>query len=95
MGRRRKKYDRGEQVRTRFVSAEWIMTRRAFMRGVDDVRSGRSYPRDYDTWKDINYAWNYERGRQWGAQAPRDLPVRLAGKLNRKAVEWFRRADIL
>jgi hypothetical protein len=39
-----------EQEPTRAVTIEWIMAQPHFMLGVADVRAGRDYPRDYDSW---------------------------------------------
>jgi hypothetical protein len=39
--------------------------------------------------------WEYERGRQWATLAPRDIPLRIAGKLNPRAVKLYDISDIL
>ena len=60
-----------------------------FRLGVNDARAGRPPHPDYDLWS-TNAQWNYERGRAWGVFAPRDLPLQIGGKLNEKAVSFFR-----
>jgi hypothetical protein len=76
------------QVETRSVSIESIMRTAAFRHGVNDVRKGRT-PR-FDKWGDGD-DWDYERGRQFGIIAPRDLEVVIQGRLNPNAVMFFRR----
>jgi hypothetical protein len=80
-----------DQVETRPVSRRWIMTSCKFGLGVDDARAGRPYPCDYDLWCNIDDQWNYERGRQWATLVPRDVLVKVCGKLNPKALKWFKR----
>jgi hypothetical protein len=69
---------------------EWIMNEPAFSIGVDDYRAGRPMRDLEEEGADTNAQWNYERGRQWAAIAPREMPVRIKGKLNRAAVEIAR-----
>ena len=73
-----------EQVRTYPTSVESIMESSAFALGVRDVRNGTP-PRVFPGW-DIDWQWNYERGRAWATVAPRTMPVRIRGKLNRAAL---------
>jgi hypothetical protein len=82
------------QVRTTSVSLNWIMSRRAFIRGVEDLRAGRDFCADYDSRPDDQ--WPYEQGRLWAAIAPQNMPVKIRGKVNPKAVElyWRHRHDI-
>jgi hypothetical protein len=82
------------QVRTTSVSLSWIMSRRKFMLGVEDLRAGRDFHPDYDSW--ANDQWPYEQGRLWAAIAPQNMPVKIHGKVNPKAVElyWRHRHDI-
>jgi len=79
----------GEQVPTRPTTVVEIMSRPTFALGVADARAGRPYHRDYDLWRDCNLRWSYERGRQWAAVAPRDVPLKRNGKINPEAVSWF------
>jgi hypothetical protein len=85
------------QVPTTLVTPSWIMSRRTFMQGVDDLRAGREFPSDYDSWRNHKDAqWCYERGRLWAAVAPRGMPVKIKGKLNPKAIEVYMRChDII
>ncbi len=47
-------------------------------------------PIDYDAYADdANAQWNYERGRQWAAIAPRSLPLRIDGRLNPVAIRLY------
>jgi hypothetical protein len=80
-----------EQVRTVSITWEDIMLSRAFLFGVEEVRSGRRP--DYDRSRfaaDIDAQWNYERGRQWALSAPKDLPLKIGKRLNPLAVMWGR-----
>jgi hypothetical protein len=78
-----------EQVPTQSATLKWIMSSRKFLLGVEDVRAGRGYHPDYDCWPDVDDQWNYERGRMWGALAPRDVPVKFGSKVNPKAIRLF------
>jgi hypothetical protein len=82
---------RTEQIPTFRASFRWIMTSRKFGLGVDDVRAGRPFPLDYDLWCNSDDQWNYERGRQWATLTPHDVPVKINGKVNPEALEWFKR----
>jgi len=86
-----------EQIPVVTTSLEAIMSRPAFAVGVDDYRAGQPM-RDLgaemgtdlpiDEYREmVNAQWDYERGRHWAAIAPRNMPVRIQGKLNRAAVE--------
>ena len=48
------------QVKTRDVTISWVMSRRAFLRGYDDVKAGRPFSEDE---RDVKLQWLYERGR--------------------------------
>ena len=76
----------GAQIPTWPVTVQEIMSDPKFALGVADVRANRGYPLGYDTWKDTNDRWAYERGRQWAQIAPRSLPLKIQGKLNPQAV---------
>jgi hypothetical protein len=76
-----------EQVATTVTTVEKIMRSAAFKRGVQDKREGRP-PSDADD-------WDYERGRQWAAIAPADMPVTIDGRLNPKAKRLFWQEPIL
>jgi hypothetical protein len=69
-----------EQVRTYPVSIVRIVGSREFARGLDEVRNGLPFNPD-------NGDWDYERGRCFGFIAPLDMPLRIGGKLNPKAVK--------
>jgi hypothetical protein len=79
-----------QQVRTWPASDAWIMRQKEFNWGVNDVRAGRPMRFEYDSWG-TNEQWNYERGRAWATLAPRDMPLRIDGKLNSAALAVFRR----
>jgi hypothetical protein len=75
-----------KQAETELVSVASIMRSPAFLRGVEEYRA-RKRP-DFD--QENN--WQYERGRQWAAIAPRDLAITTpSGRLNRKALAIFER----
>ena len=76
-----------KQVRTAFCSAMSIMWHPHFARGLDDIRAGRPFA---DHIADEYRA--YERGRLFGAIAPRSMPLFIGGKLNPKAVRLFETA---
>jgi hypothetical protein len=69
-----------EQVRTYDVAIADIVASREFARGVDEVRRGLPFNPD-------NSDWDYERGRCFGFIAPLDMPLRIGGKLNPKALK--------
>ena len=75
---------RRKQVETSICSHVTIMRHSHFARGLDDIREGR--PFDYDV--DDNY-WAYEKGRLFGAIAPRSMPLFDGKRLNPKAVRLF------
>jgi len=63
----------------------WTTTRKIvssaeFARGLDEVRKGLPFNSDEDN-------WDYERGRAFGFIAPLDMPLRIKGRLNWKALE--------
>jgi hypothetical protein len=80
-----------DQVETIPVSIREFMSRPAFALGVADVRAGQRPRREVEAWTDTNQQWAYERGRQFGVLAPRTMPLRIGGKLNREAVRLFER----
>ena len=51
-----------------------------FERGLNEARKGEPFD-----WR-VEDAWEYERGRLFGHIAPVDMPLRIGGKLNPKAV---------
>ena len=79
---------KGDQIPTRTVTIVEIMSGPSFALGVADARAGRGYHRDYDLW-DTNTQWTYERGRQWAAQAPYELPLKRDGVVTRQAQAWY------
>jgi len=68
-----------KQAFTRRVSTRSIVASKQFARGLEEVRAGRRFNPD-------NGDWDYERGRAFGFIAPLDLPLRIGGKLNPKAL---------
>jgi hypothetical protein len=67
------------QVRTNRTTFASIMASPEFARGLDDARNGVAFDWRIDTWA-------YERGRLFGHIAPLDMPLRINGRLNPKAV---------
>jgi len=72
------------QVKTSTCSPETIMRHPNFARGLDDIRVGRSFADDAD-----DLYWAYERGRLFGAIAPRSMPLFDGKRLNPKALRLF------
>jgi hypothetical protein len=85
----------GDQVPTRPVTIAEIMSAPRFAQGVADQRAGRPYPNDYDCWKHTNDRWDYSRGRQWAAAAPRSVALKVNGKISTVAKRWYARGEIL
>jgi hypothetical protein len=80
----------GDQIATRLVTIQEIMSQPQFVLGVSDARAGRRYRADYDLWT-TNGQWNYERGRQWAMLAPRYVPLKNSdGKINVTALRYYR-----
>jgi hypothetical protein len=77
-----------KQVPEKPTTVATIMNSREFTLGVIDGRAGRGYRTAYATWGG-NQQWNYERGRQWAAQAPRSVTLKRDGKLTAEARRWF------
>jgi len=67
------------QVPTKGTTTERMMASPEFARGLDDARKGVPFD-----WR--NGDWEYERGRLFAYIAPLDMPLRIGGKLNPKAV---------
>jgi 5S rRNA maturation endonuclease (ribonuclease M5) len=82
-----------EQISTEFTTIEEIMSRPTFALGVADARAGRLYHPDYDLW-DTDGQWDYERGRQWAALAPQDIPLKRGGKITAEAIGFFQQEII-
>jgi hypothetical protein len=75
---------RREQVETGICSPMTIMKHPHFARGLDDIRAGRPFADDiHDSY------WGYERGRLFGAIAPRSMPLFDGKRLNPNAVRLF------
>ena len=79
---------RSDQVRTVTVSVDWIMRQEAFRRGVEDRRAGLALRYR----KDDELHWEYERGRQWASLAPVDMPLRVGGRIDPKALALYKAA---
>lgn len=79
---------------TRLVSTRWVLSQPAFERGLIDGRANRGFPQEYDRW-DTDDQWNYERGRWLATMSPADIPLRIKGKLNPRAVKLFERLSPL
>jgi hypothetical protein len=73
---------REQQVTTSWATTQTIMRSRWFKRGFEDVRNGLPFDWRIDQWE-------YERGRLFGLIAPPNMPLRVCGKLNPKAVILF------
>lgn len=74
-----------EQVETVSCSPMRIMRHPNFARGLADIREGRAFDDDaYD------HYWAYERGRLFGAIAPRSMSLfDSKGSINLKALQLF------
>jgi hypothetical protein len=72
------------QVKTRRTATTAIMASASFELGLEDARKGVPF----DWRRDDDY-WAYERGRLFGHIAPLNMPLRIDGKLNPKAVALF------
>jgi len=76
-----------QQVPTVLVSIRSIMESREFARGFEDARRGIPFD-----WRigadatDANASWHYERGRLFAHIAPLNMPLRISGFLNPKAL---------
>lgn len=73
------------QAQTRTVKLTFIMRSRAFGRGAQDRRSGKTIGRDYDAMPTMEQ-WQYEFGRQFAAFAPADMPIKFGRDINPAAV---------
>ena len=71
---------RRKQADTTLVSTHAIVAHSDFARGLDEVRRGVPFNPDNDSWE-------YERGRCFGFIAPLNMPLRIGGKLNPKALK--------
>ena len=80
----------GDQIPTRPTTITEIMGRATFALGVADARAGRPFHRDFDLWRGDDQ-WSYERGRAWATVTPRNVPLKVNGKISAEAVAWFAR----
>jgi hypothetical protein len=71
-----------DQVPTISITTIQIMSSPAFELGLSDVRRGIPFD-----WRDGR--WEYERGRLFAHIAPLNMPLRIGGKLNSKAVALY------
>lgn len=78
------------QVPTVPTTIQAVMSNTTFERGVNDLRAGRGFPHDYDTWSGIDDCWDYERGRQWARLVPRHVKLKdHNGKVTTQALRLF------
>jgi hypothetical protein len=76
-----------KQVPVIDVPVNVIMRSAYFERGFHEARRGEPFDwRVGDAEADSNNAWNYERGRCFAFIAPLNMPLRIKGKLNPKAI---------
>jgi hypothetical protein len=68
-----------KQADTRGVTTHAIVSSPEFARGLDEVRKGLPFDPNNDN-------WHYERGRAFGFIAPLNMQLRIADKLNEKAL---------
>jgi hypothetical protein len=68
-----------EQADTRGTTTYQILSSAGFRAGVEEVRTGR--PPNFE-----HNDWNYERGRQFARLAPISMPLRVGGRINKKAL---------
>jgi hypothetical protein len=87
--RTRYRWRDGDQIPTRPVTACEIMSSPTFALGVADARAGLGFRAAYETWRDPNDKWAYERGRLWAQQAPRTVALKRDGKVTDEAMRWF------
>jgi hypothetical protein len=80
----------GDQVPVRPTTIPEIMATVTFALGVADARAGRPFHRDFDLWRGSDQ-WAYERGRAWATLAPRNVPLKINGKISADAVAWYAR----
>jgi hypothetical protein len=79
-----------EQVPTVPCRTTEIMRNPYFARGLADIRAGHPFA---DLIEDPDGAWDYERGRLFGAIAPASMPLLIGKKkLNSKVVALFNAA---
>jgi hypothetical protein len=71
-----------QQVKTRRTTVVAVMSAPEFERGFEDVRRGVPFNSHVDSWE-------YERGRHFACIAPLDMPLRIGGKLNLRAVALY------
>jgi hypothetical protein len=85
--RKRPTYRRDvDQVPTIPITAVQIMSSPAFELGFSDVHRGIPFD-----WRDGR--WEYERGRLFAHIAPLDMPLRIGGKVNPKAIALYEAAS--
>jgi hypothetical protein len=77
-----------DQVATSPTTIPAIMAHATFALGVSDARHGRPYHPDFDLWSGKDQ-WAYERGRLWAVLAPRDMPLKIHGRLNGAAIAFY------
>jgi hypothetical protein len=75
-----------EQVPTIKTTTAMIMSAPEFKRGFDEVRGGVPFDWRVGSEYDDDTSWHYERGRLFGHIAPLNMPLRIGGRLNPKAV---------
>jgi hypothetical protein len=80
-----------EGCETEIVTPRMIMRRKAFLFGVDDYRTGRSFRPAYEN-QEWGAQWDYERGRIWAAVAPQELEVMNGRAVNQEAVRMYNEA---
>jgi hypothetical protein len=73
------------QVKTRRTTVVAVMSTPEFDKGFEDARRGVPFDWRIDSWE-------YERGRHLACIAPIDMPLRIGGKLNLKAVALYNAA---
>jgi hypothetical protein len=69
-----------EQADTHRVSTYEIVSSSDFARGLAEVRARLPFNANEDS-------WDYERGRCFGFIAPLNMPLRINGRLNPKALK--------
>jgi hypothetical protein len=82
------------QVQTKNTTTTAVIRSAAFVRGFNEVRKGK--PLSYDSYRDANDQWNYERGRQFalcfngalknGAKVTHSAALMLGVELHRKSI---------
>jgi hypothetical protein len=79
----------------RATSVAEIMGSPKFALGVQDVRAGRGFCRDYDGWESTNDRWLYECADNGRGFVPRTIPLKIDGRIAPEALRLFRKHPVM